>query len=924
MSSTTHLVCEYRNNPLGIDVTAPRFSWQLHSDQIGARQTAYQILAASDAALLHEGKADVWDSGKIESNQSVHVVYAGAKLTSRQRVYWTVTVWDETGKPSQGEMAWFELGLLKRSEWKGKWIGAALVGGPRTTIPSPYLRKSFKLPAGVQSARLYITVLGLFEASINGKTIGEDVLVPGWTEYKKRVQYKVYDVGDQLHEGDNVLGAILGDGWAVGHLSWGHRQQYIDGPRLMAQLEVTLADGSKVLVATDRTWKHQFGPILESDMQMGESYDARHELPGWNAAEFDDKRWLGVEVFDDTGIALSATNGPSVRRMETLKPVAPPTEQGHYMGKRYIFDLGQNMAGWVRFKGSAPAGTTITFRFAEVLNPDKSLYVTNLRSARATDYYTFKGEGVETWEPKFTFHGFRYVEVTGYPGPITGDIVTGIVLYSEMAKTGDFACSEPLINQLQSNIVWGQKGNFLDVPTDCPQRDERLGWTGDIQVFSRTAAFNMDVAGFMSKWALDVADAQGPKGEVPAVVPNVLPLIDGGPAWADAAIICPWTMYQSYGDKRILEKSYATMVKFVDYLLETSEGYIRVPPGYKGFPGFGDWLSINANTPKELIGTAFLAYDANLMAQIASALGKVKDAAKYRNLFGEVKKAFAARYLAGHPGTVAGEAKPIENPDNGPRGNLPVVDYPVLPSEVFNTDAFAPSQTAYVLALYFDLLPEKLRAKAAAELVTDIERRDMHLSTGFVGASYLPYALSNHGQRDTAYALMNQKTWPSWLYAVTKGATTIWERWDGFTEENGFQDPGMNSFNHYAYGAIGSWLYNTTAGIEPSIPGYKHIRFQPQPGGGLTHAEAMHDSLYGRVSSKWQLQDGRFTLTVTVPPNTAGTVIIPVYLGKQVTAQGAAQGAALESAAGVSEVKHDANATVIEIGAGTFTFEVQA
>ena len=920
MTSITHPVCEYQTNPLGIDVIAPRLSWRLESDQRGARQTAYHILAASEPGLLEAGKADLWDSGKIESNQSVHVVYAGTKLNSRQRVHWTVTVWDESGKPATSAPQWFEIGLLKRSEWKGKWIGAALVGGPRSTVPSPYVRKTFTLPAGIQSARLYITALGLYEASINGKDVSDDVFTPGWTDYKTRVQYKVYEVTNQLHEGVNVLGAILGDGWAVGHLSWGHRQQYVDRPRLLAQLEVTLTDGSKQLIATDRTWKHQFGPILESDMQMGEAHDARREIKDWNTAEVDDKRWLAVDVFDDSGIAITATNGPTVQRIQELKPVAKPTEQGHYMGKRYIFDLGQNMAGRVRFKGSAPAGHTITFRFAEVLNPDGSLYVTNLRSARATDYYTFKGEGEEVWEPKFTFHGFRYVELTGYPGPVTDDIITGVVLHSVMDKTGDFSCSEPLLNQLQSNIVWGQKGNFIDVPTDCPQRDERLGWTGDIQVFSRTAAFNMDVAGFMTKWAQDVIDSQGPEGQIPAVIPNVLPLVDGGPAWADAAIICPWTMYQAYGDKRILEKSYATMVKFIDYLVKTSDGLIRCPPGYQGFPGFGDWLSINANTPKELIGTAFFAYDASLMAQIASTLGKVKDAAKYRNLFGDVKKAFAARYLIGGSGLVNGEAKPIENPDNGPRGNLPVVDYPVLPSEVFNTAAFEPSQTAYVLALHFELLPEKLRAKAAAELVRDIERRDMHLSTGFVGASYLPYALSNHGQIDTAYKLLNQKTWPSWLYAVTKGATTIWERWDGLTDENGFQDPAMNSYNHYAYGAIGSWLYNTTAGIEPTIPGYKHIRFKPQPGGGLTNAEAEHESVYGRIASKWALQEGRFTLSVTVPPNTNATVVLPKSLGAQITSNGAA----VNSVAGVSEVKQEGDATHIEVGAGSYAFEVQA
>ena len=879
----THPLCEYGANPLGIDVTAPRLSWRLQSDRAGARQTAYRVRAASDPALLQEGPADLWDSGKVESDQSVQVAYGGPRLKSRQRVYWQATVWDETGQASQSEVAWFEIGLLKRSDWKAKWIGVALTGGPRTNVPAPYLRKPFSVAGKVQSARLYVTALGLYECSINGQPVGDDVFNPGWTDYHKRVQYKVYDVTDLLQEGDNVLGAILGDGWAAGHVGMGARQNYVDRPRLLAQLEVTLADGSRQVIATDRTWKHQFGPILENDMLMGEAYDARLEMPGWNEPRFDDKRWLGVELFDDPGAALVATNGPTVRRMEELTPISDPVDRGNFMARRAIFDLGQNMVGWVRFKGSAPAGTTVTLRFAEVLDANGDLYTPNLRAARATDYYTFKGEGEEIWEPKFTFHGFRYVEVTGYPGPLTRDAVTGVVLYSDMAQTGDFTCSEPLVNQLQHNILWGQKGNFVDVPTDCPQRDERLGWTGDIQVFARTAAFNMDVAGFLTKWAQDVADAQNEAGMVPAVVPKAsIPLPDGGPAWADAVIICPWTVYLAYGDTRMLENNYEVMRKFLDWVVSASPGFIRCAPDYEGWPGFGDWLSINANTPRDLIGTAFLAYDAHLMAQIAAALGKQRDAARYRKLFAEVKKAFGNRYLKG--GKLPANAAPasqmrqmMDGADAISRGNLKAVDYGPITSEVFNTDLFTPTQTAYVLALHFDLLPEKLRPFATAELVADIERRGMHLSTGFVGAPYLPHVLSNNGRLDVAYALLHQKTWPSWLYSVTQGATTIWERWDGWTEENGFQDPGMNSFNHYAYGSIGAWLYSAVAGIEidPAQPGYKHAILRPQPGGGLTEASGRIKTLYGELTSAWRVEQGVFEWTIHIPPNTRATAYLP-------------------------------------------------
>jgi alpha-L-rhamnosidase len=450
-----------------------------------------------------------------------------------------------------------------------------------------------------------------------------------------------------------------------------------------------------------------------------------------------------------------------------------------------------------------------------------------------------------------------------------------------MAPTGAFTCSDPLVNQLQHNITWGQKGNFVDVPTDCPQRDERLGWTGDIQVFVRTAAFNLNVAGFMTKWAQDVADAQSERGAIPPVVPKLGDLMeDGGPAWADAAVICPWTIYLAYGDQRILEQNYPVMRRFMDFLEEASPGYIRCAPDYAGWLGFGDWLSINADTPRDLIGTAFLAYDAGLMAQIATVLGKTRDAAQYRKLQAKVKMAFTDRYLVGakaKTNKVKADSKLLAQWDAISRGNLGAVDYGPVESKVFDTDLFQPNQTAYVLALHFDLLPARLRPLAAAELVADIERRGDHLSTGFVGAPYLPHVLSANGELDTAYRLLAQKTWPSWLYPVTQGATTIWERWDGWTPETGFQDKGMNSFNHYAYGSIGAWLYSTVAGIEidPQQPGYKHSILRPQPGGELTSAAARLQTLYGELASDWRLEHGKFHWDVVVPANTTATAYLP-------------------------------------------------
>jgi alpha-L-rhamnosidase len=913
-TTIANLTCEYRTNPIGIDVTAPRLSWQMQTDRIGARQTAYQILAASQPDLLSAGKTDLWDSGKIASDQSVQIVYGGHKLGSRQQVHWTVTVWDETGAAHRGDPAYFEIGLLKRNEWKAKWVGSSLVGGPRSTIPAPYLRKSFDLSEKVITARLYITALGFYECSLNGKSVTEDIFSPGWTDYHKRIQYKVYDVAPLLHKGENVLGAILGDGWAVGHTGWNHRQFYADRPQLFAQLEIVLADGRTLSITTDRTWKYQMGPLMESDLQMGEAYDARRELPGWDKPGFNDKHWSKVEVFDDLKMALVATNGPTVRRIETLKPVGKPVDKGNATRFRLIYDLAQNMVGRVRIKGSAPAGTTVTIRFAEVLDADGSIYTTNLRSARATDYYTFKGDGVEEWEPKFTFHGFRYVQIDGYPdGGIPLD-VTGVVVHSALESTGSFECSDPTINQLQRNIVWGQRGNFVDVPTDCPQRDERLGWTGDIQVFVRTAAYNMNVAGFISKWMRDVGDAQDTQGAVPPFVPlGGGDMADGGPAWADAAIICPWTIYLCYGDKRILESSYEVMTRFMNFIIKASPGYIRCAPDYEGWPGFSDWLSINADTPRDFIGTAFLAYDASLMAQIAAVLGKKQDAARYEKLFENVKEAFCNRYLKGSKIPVVSAPpsairKQMDHADAISRGNLKAFDYGAVSSEVFNDKLFTPTQTAFVLALHFNLLPDELRETAAEELVADLKRRGMHLSTGFVGSPYLPHVLSKAKQLDTAYDLLHQKTWPSWLYSVTQGATTIWERWDGWTPENGFQSPDMNSFNHYAYGAIGAWLYNTVAGIEidPAQPGYKHAIFRPQPGGGLTYANGKLKTEYGELVSDWKIEKGAFNWTVVVPPNSTASIHVPARDGQKVTLNGKA----------ISE-------TTLEVGAGRYTVTVQ-
>lgn len=917
--SLTDLRCEYHTDPLGIDVSSPRLSWKLRAGEEdgglsrrGLRQSAYQILAASAPERLTPEEADLWDSGQVASDQSVLIPYGGPPLASGQRAWWTVRVWDENGNASAlAPAAFWEMGLLHPEDWAGaEWIGSEMVGGPYTSVPCPQIRRVFTLPEAFGTARLTITALGLYDVTINGTRVGGDTLTPGWTDFDRRVAYQTYDVTDQLKPGENVLAAVLGDGWYCGFVGGGPRQLWGDRPKLMA----TLKAGETILV-TDATWKVGIGPTLAADLIQGETYDARRETPGWDSdPAFDDSGWQAARVFPDPGIArVSGQRGVTVRPQQELSPINDPSEMPRWPAPNYVFDMGQNLVGRVRLKVKGDAGTTIRLRFAEVLKGGPAaksgeIYTENLRAAKQTDLYTLKGDpNGEVWEPRFTFHGFRYVEYTVYPPthPTAQaewkperperDTVTAIVLHSDTPKTGDFECSDPLLNQLQQNIDWGQRGNFLEVPTDCPQRDERLGWTGDAQVFIRTAAFNRDVAAFFTKWTQDLRDAQSKTaGGYPPIVPVTDRSQDGGPAWADAGIICPWTIYQCYGDTRLLAEHYDSMRRFMDYLQrEVTKDGIRSYDGMPTFQGFGDWLALDGSgrteggTPKDLIGTAFTAYDAHLMANIARLLGRDEDAAGYDRLFESVRSAFQRRYLT-PAGLIVGG-----------------------------------TQTAYVLALHFDLLPESARAAAAEELVSDIRKRGWKLSTGFVGSPYLPHVLSDTGHWDVAFRLLHQTQWPSWLYAVTQGATTIWERWDGWTHDKGFQDPGMNSFNHYAYGAIGAWLYERVAGLgyDAEQPGGKRLLLRPHPAGsGLTRARAVLETPYGRAESAWQTaEDGGITWSATVPPNTEAAAFIPTTAGAAAITEG---GRPAAEASGIQHVEDTAEATVYTLAPGTYRFEV--
>lgn len=879
-NAPTHLRAEYLINPVGLDVTTPRLSWQIQDDRRGAKQTAYQtVIARAD-----EPAKPVWDSGKVASNQTTQVEYAGPALASRDRLVWRVKYWDQDGVDSPfSPDASIEMGLLSREDWKGTWIGSNEVGGPRSIPPCPHLRKAFELEHKPLRARLYITALGLFEAEINGIPIGEDVFAPGRTEYKHRVPYHVYDVTEQLAAGANVIGAILGDGWYSGHVHSDPRMYYGDRPRLLAQLEVTYADGSTQTIVSDGTWKETTsGPIRSSDLLQGEDYDARMEIPGWSANGFDDSTWRGVKTFEFPNIALVGRRMLPVRRIQEIKPAVAPWPTPNK--RRWTFDFGQNLVGRVRIKlRNTKPGQIITIRHAEMLDKTNRLYTEALRSARATDYYTCKGADEEVYEPRFTFHGFRYIEVNGlkFGTPPDPDVVTAVVLHTDLEATGTFECSNQMINQLQSNILWSQKGNFLEIPTDCPQRDERLGWTGDAQVFIRTAAWNMDVSGFFTKWLQDMADAQFETGGIPSTVPFCVSISnEGGPAWSDAAIICPWTIYQCYGDVKILAERYPMMAKFIAFLKESSNNLIRADETKK-WRGYGDWLSQNAETPRDLIGTAYFAHVCDLMSKIAGVLKKTEDVKTYETLRDEVKRAWQNKYV-----TPAGEI-------------------------------VGQTQTAYLLALAFKLIPDALRPKVFDALVRDIQARGTHLSTGFVGTPLITRVLTDEGRLDLAYALLNQTTFPSWLFPITHGATTMWERWDGWTPDKGFNDSGMNSYNHYAYGAVGEWMYVTIAGIDLSEPGYSKIKIAPRPGGGLTFARGSLTTPHGAVETNWTVSNGKLKLTVRVPPNTTATIRVPSS-----DANGLVEGGKpVSQAPGLQLLQSEADGITLSAGAGTYLFE---
>jgi alpha-L-rhamnosidase len=741
---------------------------------------------------------------------------------------------------------------------------------------NPLLRRGFRVDGEIARARVYATALGVYQLSLNGHRVGDHELAPGWTNYDKRVQYQTYDVTRQLRQGDNAVGAMLGDGWYSGTIAWLGTDNYGSRPHLSAQLLIDYTDGRTETVHTDDSWRATPGPFRQSDLIHGETYDARRLPTGWDRPGFDDSGWSPATV-DDTGATgrIVAQVDPPVRVVQEMpaRALTQPTPG------TWIFDLGQNMVGKVRLKVAGPVGATVRIRHAEVLNPDGSAYTANLRSARATDHYTLRGGGAEVYEPTFTFHGFRYVELTGFPGTPDLSTVTGLVMHTDGELTSEFETSNAMVNRLHSNITWGQRGNFLSIPTDTPARDERLGWTGDINVFAETATFNMDSLTFLSKWLQDLRDAQSANGAYPDVAPRAC-CGDGATGWADAGITVPYTLWQRYGDTRMIEEHYASMVRYASWLQSTSSGNRRTNAG-----PYLDWLNLDDPTPAGVIGTAYYAYSIRLLAEMAGAIGRDADAARYAALARDTAQAFVDTYVSAD-GTVQGD-----------------------------------SQTGYVLAIGMNLLPETLRAKAADRLVANVQRHDWHLSTGFLGTPDLLPALSDTGHLDVAYRLLLNDTYPSWGYEIAKGATTVWERWNSIMPDGSFGDVSMNSFNHYAYGAVGDWMYRTVAGIQPDAgnPGYTHLTFAPQPGGGLTSARASYRSAQGVIGSDWDLDArGDMRLRLTVPANTTATMRIPAP-GRHAVTEG---GRPAEQADGVRFVRMDGAVAVFEIGSGSYSFAI--
>ncbi len=1067
LGAPTNLRCEYLVDPLGIDQAQPRLSWEMVDSRRGAEQTAYQILVSNDAAQLAADSGDLWDTGKVASNESIQIAFAGRPLRSRVRVWWKVRVWDADGQPSPWSApACWTMGLLDEADWQAQWIGDASPAAPfgavhngfhtqladsaadskwvaidlgetatidavklfparpynwRSDVPGflfpvrfrietaddagfqdamvvvdqssadlpnpgaeavsftfpqtparfvrlmvtrlcargegeygfalaemqvlaggrnvalntvvsasdsvetsgwstrrlvdgdlashgptgteplvpPLLRKTFQVEAGSPIARatLYATSLGLYGLRLNGQRVSARVLAPEWTDYHKRIQYQTYDVTEQVRIGANAIAVQLADGWYAGRIGLAGivpdgapRGIYGRQPRFLMQLEVEYADGRRAVIVSDESWKYTTeGPLRSADLLDGEMIDARRRLPGWDTPEFDDREWKPAGTFDAPPGALVAQPNEPIRVTRDITPIAINAPQPGC----YVFDLGQNMVGWCRLRLRGEAGDTVTLRHAEVLNSDGTIYTDNLRSAAQTDRFTLAGDALEMFEPQFTYHGFRYVEITGLSQPPTLETLTGRVVQSAPREVSRFECSDPMLNRLWENILWTQRANMTSVPTDCPQRDERLGWTGDILAFCQTACFNMDMGAFLAKWLRDLRDAQTADGRFPDFAPHPYDparRFSGVPAWGDAGVFVPWCVYVNYGDTRMLEEHFDAARRWVDWIHAANPDLLWTNQRNNDY---GDWLNADtlklagwpergAEMPKEVFATAFFARSTEIVAKMARVIGRSDDAERYAALAARIREAFNQAYVDAD-GRIAGD-----------------------------------TQAGYAIALHFGLLPQQQRAAAARRMVDCFARYDGNISTGFHSTICLMNELTRNGYNEEAYRLIANRTMPSWGYAIDHGATTIWERWDGYVEGRGFQNPGMNSFAHYALGSVGEWMMRTIIGINPDagVPAYKQFVIQPIPGGGLTWARGEYHSINGRIACAWRIEGSRINVDITVPANTSATLHLPTSGPADVSENGKP----LADSVGVEVLDSDPDGLVCRLAAGKYSF----
>ena len=864
------LRCEYLDNPLGIDTPQPRLSWIITSRERGVKQAAYQILVAGSEAALKKNQGELWDSGKVTSDDTAQICYAGQPLVSRQQAFWKVRVWDQAGAVSESKLAGWEMGLLRPSDWGAKWIARTT---DTNSNPAPLLRRAFNLDGKIKQARAYICGLGYYELYLNGGKVGDHLLDPGYTRYDRRALYVTYDVTDQLKRGANAVGVILGNGWFNCHTKavWNfHEAPWRAAPKLLLHLRVDYTDGRSENIVSDESWQCSTGPIVFDSIYGGETYDARQEQSGWASAGFDASGWESGKLVEAPGGKLAAQMMPAIKVHEVLKPVKITEPKPGV----FIVDVGQNLAGMAELRVKGPAGTRVQMRYGERLFPDGTLDTRDMEQhvkklgkeqQHQTDTYVLKGGGrEERYASRFTYHGFQYIEVTGFPGKPTLDNFRARFIHSAVPRAGEFTCSNPMLNRIQRAADWAFLSNLQGIPTDCPHR-EKNGWTGDAHLACEQAQFNFFPAPVHQKWINDLGDEQKPTGALPGIVPTSGwgYAFGSGPAWDSAFLLIPYYQYLYYGDTENFRRHYDGMKRYVDYLTSRAkDGIVKI--------GLNDWAPWKTKTEAGITDTAYYYVDAKIVALAAELLGKKEDARKYTELAASIRSAFNQKFY--HSDTALY--------DNG-------------------------SQTALSCAHYQGLVEPENQARVLANLIAAVEKANNHVDTGILGTKYVLNTLLENGRADVAYRMIAQQDEPSWGWWLAQGATTLWEQWNG-----------TESRNHIMFGDVSAWFYKALAGIQPDpeSPGFKHFYVTPQVVGDLTSARGEYDSIRGRIVSDWRVVNGQFHLRVVVPANTTATVTLPIAKDVLEKSRPVAQRRAVQL------LRSESGRTVVETTSGEYLF----